>query len=168
MNLERDARHVCYEYKQLAGSLGKAEHCRRDRSLLEAHLRDDDDARLDDLTLVSNCFITATLVAARNLIDFYRDTSRHKDDILYVNFIGAPFPLTSELSELRGYSDPISKRLAHLTRVRHDDWGGWYLIRISRLLLIQAPPRGARTYMHTRTPTRMSATPPPPNTRLLP
>jgi hypothetical protein len=147
MDLEADSKLVDYEFKQLVGSLLEATTSRTRRASAEEAVPPDD-ATIDQETLRSNCFISANLVAARNLIYFFDARSNRADDILHADFLGgATLEESPGLAEVRAERDRISKTLAHLTRARHDYEGDpWFLIRITRLLLEE----GARFVAATR------------------
>jgi hypothetical protein len=83
-----------------------------------------------------NALIEAHILHARNLIDFFLPGSSRRDDIRMSDFLDSEWLIIgAEKDRLAGLKPHMDKRLAHLTRQRHDEFRGWVSIVIAADLM---------------------------------
>jgi hypothetical protein len=91
----------------------------------------------DQDTVERNALLEAHLIHARNLIEFFIPGATRDDDILLIDFVDKQWsPTGPETERLGVLKVEIDKRLAHLTRLRHFDFGGWPSLLITGDLMI--------------------------------
>jgi hypothetical protein len=83
-------------------------------------------------TVYRNALVESHLLHTRVLTEFFLQQASRPDDIIVSDFIdGAWAPDGQELDRLKALMPEIHKRLAHLTRHRHEEFPGWYSVLIT-------------------------------------